>query len=677
MNRWMRKHNKKLLAILGVFLMISFIATLGPRGGMGRSGKDVVAGHIGKTPVYANQLRSAKEQWTWLHSLAQFTAQGQRIPLVTSTLAMAVIGNDPFAAQDFTLQFQAVQIANHISNEIEQHPELFFLLQQDAQQNGIVVSKDDVSSFLVNRLDIQPDSQRAQEGGFEAAQGLLLIAGELQRLHDLTKISQPVWQHDAEQYQYVRLNLVDFRTDEFEKSVPSPTPQQLQEFFDKYKNAPSREPNSSLGGDSLGFGYQIPARVTLQYITIAKAQVEQSLAPTPEKQYEWAVKAAEYYTAHQEEFKNTPPATNPTSAPSATQPATQASTQAASQPTTLASSQPAIKPFAEVQQQIIGKLMAADVAKQTALIEKEIETQLASDWKAIGQANPAATQPATTQPSNAPASQPTLPQMTLARLEQLRADIQQKMHVSLELHEMNNWQDAKQLAALPGIGTAETADHAPFRQYALSFTGQPISFSSAALQIWEPSQPLTDSQGNAYVFRLTSAQSAHAPAELNSVIAQVTKDWKNAQAYELAKQAAQKLLDSARSIGLAQASRGIGAQMIATDKFAPRSGNAIPGYALTDTAAQINLDQASGKLLGQATPSDQHPVTQVELPTAQRIVVAELGSAQLSMPIWYVQLNVIETQRQTAGQKLADDWFSYSAVVSRMAYKPEEKQQGT
>jgi hypothetical protein len=249
--------------------------------------------------------------------------------------------------------------------------------------------------------------------------------------------------------------------------------------------------------------------------------------------------------------------------------------------------------------------------------------------------------------------------------------------VSLELHKINNWQDAKHLSLLPVIGAAETADHAPFRQYALSFTGQPITFSTSALQVWEPSRPLTDTQENAYIFRLTAAQPAHAPADLSSIVAQVTKDWKTAQAYELAKQAAQKLADSAKSIGLAQAARGIGAQVVTTDKFAPRSGSPIPGYPLTDTAAQMNLDQASGKLLAQATPSEQHPAMLVELPTAQRVVVAELGSAQLMAPEWYVQLQVTETQRQMARQKLADDWFSYNAVVSRMGYKAEAKQQGS
>jgi hypothetical protein len=370
------------------------------------------------------------------------------------------------------------------------------------------------------------------------------------------------------------------------------------------------------------------------------------------------VKAAQYYNDHPEEFRNLPPASRP----------------ASSQP---ASSQPIVKPFDEVKQQIIDKLMSDDIARQTAAIENEIISQLSSDWSAIARTDPAATQPAATQPASAATSQPAQPAMTLARLEQVRTELQQKLHVSIELHEINDWQDARALGTLAGIGTAMSKDGGRFPEAAISFTGQSASASASPLQIWEPSQPLTDGKDNAYIFRLTAAEPAHAPADLNSVVAQVTKDWKTAQAYELAKAAAQKAFNSAKTLGLSQMAQSSGVLMVSTGQFAPRSGRPIPNYPLSDQAAQTKLGEAAQKLLEEATPDDRHPQSLVELPSAQRVVIAELGAAQLEYPEQDCRQEVVRMQRQEAQQKLAADWFSYDAVVNRMKYKPEEKTQGT
>jgi hypothetical protein len=635
MYKFMKKNQKKLLAVLGIFLMIAFIATLGYRGPTTRTRNQTVAAYIGKTPVYRSELEEAKDQWSLLMRTA---IPNQRIPL-------------PLAA----LPYQVVE-------DIQKHPELFLLLQTEARQSGVSVSTDNAMEFWVNQL--QQPAEYASPNEVVAIRGFLLVLGELRNLGQSVKISRPQWQHDvARQYQAVRLNLVDYRADEFVKSVPNPTQQQLQEQFEKYRNAPPGQSNSPSTVDSLGFGYQIPARVKVQYVVIPRQQVSESLLPTPEVRYQWAVKAAQYYNDHLEEFRNLAPASQP------------AGTQPASQP---ASTQPLVKPFDQVKQEIIDRLMTADVAKQTAALEKEIVTQLTNDWTTIAKSEPAATQPATTQPVAGATSRPSQPAMTLTRLEQLRADIQQKYHVSIDLHEINDWQDTKSLATLPGIGNAMTRQGETFTENALNFAGRPGAASTAQLQIWEPSQPLTDAKDNAYIFRLTAAEPAHAPADVNSVLARVTQDWKTTQAYELAKQAAQKIFQSAKTLGLNQVAQTAGVPVVSTGQFAPRSGRPIPSYPLTDSAAQTKLDDAAQKLLEQATPDDPRPDTLVELPSAQRVVVAELAGAQLELPEWFAQYEVIQSQRQQAVQRLATDWFNYDAVVSRMNYKPEEKpQQGT
>jgi hypothetical protein len=658
MYKWIKKNQKKMLAVFAVLLMIAFVATLGPGNfGSGRGTRqEVVVGHVNGEPLYDRELQAGKDQWQILMRTPVQTRQsfGQSIPLPYGVLPFPVV------------------------EDIQKHPELFVLLQREAASLGYKrMSEDEARSFWVNQLRTPNDFVSAQ--AVQAVAGIFQVGSAIQSLGDVIKVSQPMWRREAaQQYQGVRLNLVDFRADEFEKQVPAPTPQQLQEHFEKYKNTPPRQADSFGADDSLGFGYQIAARVKVQYFEIPYASVVGSLVFNAEVRHEWEVKAADYWLAHQEEFKNpaTQPATHPATGPAATQ---AAATQAAA---TL----PAIKPFPEVKGQIVEKLMADDVAKKTASIEKEITAKLAADWLNIRRADPSAVQPASTQPAStqaaatqtaSAATQPATTQPTdtsLARLEQIRAEIQKSTGVSVNIRELNDWQDAKQLAALPGIGTARTTEQDSFAELALHFTGEKGTMVTAVpLQVWEPSQPLMDASKNAYVFRLTAAQTAHAPPDITPVLAQVTKDWRTAQAFEMARAAAAKLAESAKTLGLAQASRTAGVTMITTGPFSPRSPRAIQGYLLTDMTALQALGKAATKLLEQASQADPHPSIQFELPTVRRAGVAELASAQLEFPEAQVQYEVVVNQKQANMSKLATEYFSYDNVVERLNYKVEPK----
>ncbi len=90
---------------------------------------------------------------------------------------------------------------------------------------------------------------------------------------------------------------------------------------------------------------------------------------------------------------------------------------------------------------------------------------------------------------------------------------------------------------------------------------------------------------------------------------------KNAKSPEdMAKEAANKLAASAKSVGLAQAARTSGVTMITTGPISPRSPRAIQGYLLTDNTALQDLGKAATKLLEQASQEDPHPSTEFELP---------------------------------------------------------------
>ena len=664
MNKLIRKNQKKLLAIFSVLLMFVFIVSLSARGpGGGGRREAVVVGHMGKTALTDQDLSAAKDEWAVLMR----TGVQTRMSMQPMPLPYAVLS--PMVVQD-----------------VREHPELYLLLKREAEENGVRVSDDEAKAVWVNSLRRTASTLNPIE--VEAMRGILTIKAESDQLAEAVKVSTPAWQRSvATELQGVRLNLVEFRAEDFDKSVQAPTQQQLQEQFEKYKNVAPRSVGSALSpGESstgLGFGYQVPSRVKLQYITIPKAQIVASLQPTPEKRHEWEVKAADYYLSHQSDYVATPttqPATKPAElfGPAASQPATAPATTA---PTTVAAApQPTTKPFEEVSASIVEKLMEADVKKQSDVVEKDIAGQLAADWIAIRRADPSATQPASTQPAStqSAASQPGIPttQPTLARLEAIRADVLARLHVSIEIHEINAWQNSQQLGALPGIGTAQTADRDSFNTYALTFTGQFTNATAAPLQVWEPSQALTDPSDNTYVFRLTAAQTAHAPEEMTPLIPQLAADWRVAQTYELAKQAAQKLLGSAKSLGLSQATRTGGQTIISTGQFSPRVGSRpIPNYPLMDSTAQADLGAAAQKLLAESNSADQHPDGLAELPSIRRALVIELAGAQLpfEIPLWQAQAETVQQQRLLAVQSLTTDWFAYNAVVARTQYKSEEK----
>jgi hypothetical protein len=497
------------------------------------------------------------------------------------------------------------------------------------------------------------------------------------------KISQPAWQHAAAQAQSVRLNLIDFNASEYEKTIPAPTPQQLNQQFDRFKD---RAPGEN---DPLAFGYQIPTRVKLQYMEIPRAQVIESVLRTirppgsagdtsagTDAHYDWAVQAALYYESHKEEFVNTPPATQPS-----TQPTTQAATTqlALTQPTTVATSLPAYKPFEDVKQEIIEKLAAAQIDQQARAIAADLASRLAEDYAAIQKTNPSAVHPttveATTKASVLSASPtPAGELMFLPHLEMIRADIDKKYGVAITLHDIgSDWQTTQTLAKLPGIGMATAGDSVPFSEYATSFARATTSAGLLPLQVWEPSQPLTDSEHNAYVFRLTAAQPAHAPGDVASVAKQVEQDWKLGQAYDQANNAAQKAYESAKTLGLAQVARTSNQKMTTTELFPPDQVEDVPGYKLPDPAATHQFLAAIQDLMANATPADKRPDKLVALPSAERIVVMELAGIQLNAPEWEAQIQVTEKQQQTRLQKLAQEWFNFDKIVARTQYKPVEK----
>lgn len=675
MNNFFRRNQKKVLAVLGSFLMIVFIlpTTCGQGGG---AREDPVVAYAGDQEIHASELSQARADWEMLG----------RIPAQAPRVAMQM-GMSPFQQVPYPYQ-----LGIGLVQEIEQRPELFLLLQKEAERNGIRIPPDRVNDAL-RQINLSPNiSAEENERWRRAVESFLRVKSLYDRVTSNVKISEPVVSRQlAVTSQEPQLNLVEFTADTAAgaTTVPAtatapatapttaPTEQELLAHFDRYKNRPAGLPSTNPA--KLTFGYQRPDRVKLQYLTVREDQVREAVRKSKDP-YDWEVAARRYYMANLGQFP-------------VTQPATTTSTTQSTQPTT-AASRPTTRPFEEVREQVMERVMEPEVEKLTKQITQAIVQRMTADWEkqrpaARGTTGPttaatqqAAANPPTTTPSTQPAATQPSGFASFAYLENLAADIQKQFGVLPAVtSKSDQWLTAEDLAALPGIGTARRQPTgASFPNYVVQsaepFMPVPQSADPASvLSVLEPSQPLEDISGNVYLFRLTDAQPAQAPASLAEVREQVEADYRAAYAYERAVEAARQFAEAAKKQGLAQAAASAGKNVITTGTISRGMfglpPTTIPSYPTSPESRQVIVAEAAD-LLTQATPDAPHPIGVIELPEEKKVVVAELGAVTSRLPAdqaYLTRIGVAHQMEFQQAQDLAALWFTEAAIKSRLNYR--------
>lgn len=660
MNHFFRRNQKKLLAIFAAGLMIVFIlpSTCGRGGGAGGP-ENVVVAYAGKDEIHASDLAQARMDWEVL----------RRIPAQAPRVAMQM-GMSPFQPVPYPYQ-----LGVGIAEELDQSPELFVLLQKEADRTGIRVPPDRIDAVL-REINLSPNvSAEENQRWRHAVDAFLRVKGLYDRVTSNVKISQPVVARQlAQTAQEVKLNLVEFSAGPTTAPTTAPTTQELQAHFDKYANRPAGLPSTNPA--SLSFGYQRPDRVKIQYLTIGKEQVREAVRNSKEP-YEWEVAARRYYLSNQRDF----PVTQPASAPATTRATTQTASPA---------SRPTARPFEEVREQVMERVLEPEVTKLTKQISDAVAERMTADWEKQRPRQPtAATGPATASTTQGASSATTSPASTqpggfssFAYLEQVAADIQKQFGVLPAVtSKSDQWLSAEELTNLPGIGLARrAASGQSFANYVLQsaepFLPVPKTADAAAvLSILEPSQPIEDTAGNSYLFRLTDAQAAHAPAELAEVREQVEADYLAARAFEKTQQEAKEFLESAKKDGLAVAAAAAKRPVIATGTISRgmygMPPTTIPSYPTTPESRQLLVMQ-SYLLLSQATPDAPHPVAMVLLPEEKKAVVVELGEVTSRLPtdqVYLTQLGVAHQMAFQEAQNLAAEWFNEEAVKARLQYR--------
>src|SRR5678816_604386 len=128
-----------------------------------------------------------------------------------------------------------------VASEIEENPELFLLLQKEAERMGIRPSPGRVENLLLSELEGPANaSQDDQDRRSSAAKAFVTVLSLYERVGDNVKVTQPMVEHHlATAAQELKVNLVEFSADDFKKSTTAPTTQDVQEQFRKYANVPA------------------------------------------------------------------------------------------------------------------------------------------------------------------------------------------------------------------------------------------------------------------------------------------------------------------------------------------------------------------------------------------------------------------------------------------------------
>jgi len=730
MTKFIRNNQKMLMAVFGVFLMISFVAMTGTGRQGGGTEQPVGTYDHGKATLGAKEAVNLNNQWQFLKR--QF---GQPVlcmvlmgldRLDEQTLIQAM--NDPrvsdeilqmlkfesqnpqlyqfFRQQDPTTAILAdlAKQGSVIYQQIDTNDNMFALLVKDAQLNGVGVNPDLIESILAARQipkesDIYPQLQ-------SSLRSLFMINNSAARAASIVKVSSPeIANLQAERLQQLSVNVLEFSAKDFLDKVPAPTAKQLQDQFDKYKDKPS-------AGTGLEFGYKYPNRVSYDAIEVRRDDVKKGVPPVmPED-------AADYYTAHKNESQfhsSTMPSSRPAD-----------DFNLNVGPTTRQMT------FEESKPKIIQTLTDQRTKELLDKVRDSIRDTMKADYDAYKVAMDA-------KATTAPVSSLGVPYNTQEYISKLKAKILAEFKVELvterddALSTMTELQDAKRKKE--GFSTPEL--QIPFAVYmttALEPFLKDVSESvrkalNAArgerhpIDVWEPTPAFETADRDAYLIaRATKADPAHVPASLDEVKAKVTEDYKLAAANELAKKAAQDALAAAKTPKwLYTVAADEGRKAFTTELFGvtnARMQPGVPGYPdlkgdaintfklgaikllsapprtgkalkpATTTATTQATTMPTTRTVAKATTAPttapsmaefkDHPVTVIELPSEAKVVVAELEQLK---PQWskeqQAQLDSqLANQRRIMGEReIRLEWFNYDQLLQRIDWKPADGRQ--
>jgi hypothetical protein len=670
----LRKNNKKIMAVLGVFLMIAFLASdARVMERMGAGGKDVI-GKIAGEPVYAVDYRQAQNEWDTIKRLGigqnSTGPDGQQRPEFYSIAQISFLNRLGPAMQQNP--FMAFSLSQKLVSDIDHTT--YLLLLREAKKMNVQPGRDEVQETITNLGESGVDPVAREQ----AITNWLTVMAAFDRVASAPKVGPALsLRLAAQQQQQISLALVEFRAEQFLKDVPEPTRDQLVEFFNKYRDE-NPETNES------GFGYRYPHRVRIQYLRIPREKLKNTV--TLEDMYGHFRNNPDRY----EEDPTTQPTTGPTTRTAigpdfaATRPTTA--------PTTLPSLELAKLPMAERWRRLPDKAkdkVRDDISFQMAeQMASAIRQRFAADWPDYRMA---ARKANTIAPPDAVSSLgvPYHQQTYLIRMREQVERLKESRGVMPETVEEGGLLSKKQLTDLPGIGQSfsqESFYRTSFPEYAIDLAEpfmtedqhkQAMENRRQTLALFQASPPLRDNFGNIYIFRLTAAETSHPPATLDEVESQVRNDWRMNEAMKKAKDAAKQLVESAKTRGGLQQALNAGntQQKLITTKLFSEGVPTLEEYKLGNENATTRFTRAAFSLLGEKVRTgNEHPADVFEVPQAGVVIAAQLEKATPTVKSEMLDFMVSLMQQRLDHQRHAEllvGWMTPKNVHTRMSYVPE------
>ena len=267
--------------------------------------------------------------------------------------------------------------------------------------------------------------------------------------------------------------------------VETPTEAALQEQLNAYGAVPA-------GEGKFGFGYRISDRVKMEWLMIPVASISTLVEQSPALSN---IELRKYWMEHQLEF-----------------------------PVTALSSTAEAASFDGSRDAVKAKVLTATLAEKSKEISKFMSDRMQLSMRGMPQVNGYYTLPADWVAKQFP-------------LTQLAAEVAQKFAIPVPTMNTSgeSWTSPKDVAAIPGLGTATTT----------RFGAQPVNAgqlvealrefgakTTLIAQIGVTSPVLQDAAGDLFVFRVTDVEASHAPTSVDIVRDALIADVNRLHRYE-------------------------------------------------------------------------------------------------------------------------------------------------
>ena len=487
-----RKYNKAILVVGGSLLMVAFLIEPALQQLSGNPA-DQVIGSVDGDDIVIGDLHSADAELALLRQLNP------------SLIYQLPYGND--AALTWLLMIR----------EAQNHGLGGSLAWANNQLRTWKISQENILKLMTNN--------RVDEQFILRSLARFQMVSELQRLMvGARRVSDPQLEHfiaDIQTRATVRAVVLD--AEAHIDDAAEPTDKELQAHFDKYKAEAPGEDSSSPNG----FGYRIPDRLKYEYIEVRRADVAATVKVDE-------IQASRYYYDHEDDY-----------AEEAEDAAKDDADDKKDEDAAKEEAPKKIKPYKDVRESIIRKLKDDAVAAKTEEIIKwvsgrlyEQTRQLKMDEDKIYRVLPDGFEPMS--------------------LESVAKEVEAEFGVLPKVVRIENeWVELARFNEQSEIGPAylegSTRGRTDAEMYigaAKEFDAKDNALSVLRLQANVPSQPVRDTVGNRFIFRLLAVEKNREPKNLDEVRARVRYDVRHLKAYETLKTKSAEYVASAREGGV-------------------------------------------------------------------------------------------------------------------------------